>query len=301
MTWRELNLWGGKARGYRARMSRMLTRVTGLALMCAALLLAPSVAEAAPTGSVSGWRSPAAGELDLSVWAKPDGADLRSASARLGPVQYPAVSFADGSCEIECPAKVTLPVDTEDVGDGVHQLVVTVEDVDGVVTTIDSRTLEVDNTPPQYTNTVTIDVSSGSIVPSPPVGGDDRPPPGGGPVCAAPRLSMFLAQNPLRFRRGVPVLEAGKRYRYLGRLTCRINGRRRPALRGTVVEFRIRVGKRVVRQQALKVRKDRRLLLKVAYPAGSRVLLFRVRGAGGDTVSVRVPIRVVKVKKRGRR
>ena len=300
MTWRDLDLFTAKPRLYRAPMGRMLRRVTGLGLACAALLPAPSPADAAPTGSVSGWRSPASGELELAVWAKPDGADLRSASARLGSVQYPAVAFADGSCQTECPAKVTLRIDTEDVADGFHQLVVTVEDVDGVVTTIDTVPLEVDNTPPVYTSTVTISVSSGAISPSP-------PPPGGGVTpgatagCASPRLSMFLAQAPLRARRGVPVLQAGKRYRFRGELTCRINGRRRAARPGTPVALRIRVGGRVVQRQTLKVRKDRRLVLKLAFPAGRRVLVFSVRGTGGDTVSVRVPVRVVKVKKRGRR
>ena len=280
-------------------MGWTLTRVTGLALTCAALLV-PAVAEAAPTGSVAGWRSPAAGKLDLSVWAKPDGTDLRSASARLGSVQHPAVPFADGSCEIECPAKVALPVETKSVGDGLHQLVVTVEDVNGVVTTIDSRTVEVDNERPPTTNTVTINVSSGSLSPSP-------PPPGGGiapdrgPACAKPRLEMFLAQEPLRTRRGVPVLKAGKRYRYQGRLTCRVDGRRRSAPRGTLVAFGIRVGGRLVHHRPLRVRKDRRLLLKLALPTGRRALVFSVRGSGGDTVTVRVPVRVVEAKKRGRR
>jgi hypothetical protein len=71
------------------------------------------------------------------------------------------------------------------------------------------------------------------------------------------------------------------------------------APRGTLVDFRYRIGDRVVTQEPLKVRKDQRLLLKVAYPS-SRVLIFRVRGSDGEVVSVRIPIRVVKVK-RGRR
>ena len=54
-------------------------------------------------------------------------------------------------------------------------------------------------------------------------------------------------------------------------------------------------------QESLKVRKDRRLLLKIRFPRGQRVLVFRVTGRGGDAVSVRVPIRVVDVKRRGRR
>ena len=56
--WRNLNLCAVKHRGYRGRMGGMLRGVLGAWLVCGAVLLAPSVAAAAPTGSVSGWRSP---------------------------------------------------------------------------------------------------------------------------------------------------------------------------------------------------------------------------------------------------
>jgi len=53
---RELNLWRVTTPGYRALMGGMLRRVKGLWLTCAAVLLAPAVADAAPSGTVSGWR-----------------------------------------------------------------------------------------------------------------------------------------------------------------------------------------------------------------------------------------------------
>ena len=46
---------------------------------------------------------------------------------------------------------------------------------------------------------------------------------------------MMLDQRPLRFEEGVPVLASGRSYRFRGRLTCRIDGHRRPAPRGTLV------------------------------------------------------------------
>jgi hypothetical protein len=39
------------------------------------------------------------------------------------------------------------------------------------------------------------------------------------PACA-PQLTMRLAQRPVRWRRGVPVLATGRSYRFAGRLTC---------------------------------------------------------------------------------
>jgi len=109
---------------------------------------------------------------------------------------------------------------------------------------------------------------------------------------------MFLAQSPLRIRRGVPVLAAGRRYRYLGRLTCRVNGRRRPAPQGTRIEIRNRLRGRTFVKPGVKVRKNGLIVTKLAYPS-SRVIVFRARAASGELVRVRIPIRVVRVK-RGR-
>ena len=61
--------------------------------------------------------------------------------------------------------------------------------------------------------------------------------------CRSPRLSVFLAQKPLRVSSGVPVLKTGKRYRFSGRLTCVINGRRRSAPKRTRIDILNTVGK----------------------------------------------------------
>ena len=110
---------------------------------------------------------------------------------------------------------------------------------------------------------------------------------------------MRLAERPLRYRRGVPVLAAGRTYRYAGRLTCRIDGRRRPALRGTQVQVRNRVRGWTISKPSIRLRKAGDVVAHLAYRS-SRVVIFRVRGARGELVRVRIPIRVVRVRK-GRR
>jgi hypothetical protein len=303
MTLRELNLCVADNRGYRALMGRMLGRVAGIWLVCAVgVLVGGSSAWASPIAAIGGIQDPASeGALELSILANEteSGVALATATALLDDEVVDELVFEDGTCvDIACPVTVTLTVPTAGRPDGNHLLTILIENEDGDVFEFE-RSFEVDNTPPVSTPVVTVSVGSNAVLPGPPVGGDETPQPSGDSGCAAPRLSMYLAQDPLRYRRGVPVLAAGRRYRYLGQLTCRIDGRRRVAPRGTLVQFRIRIGNRTIVQEPLKVRKDRRLLLKVAYPS-SRVLIFRVRGSDGDVVTARIPIHVVKVK-RGRR
>jgi hypothetical protein len=173
-----------------------------------------------------------------------------------------------------------------------------VTDEEGTSTELLRRTITVDNAPRIYTPVVTVQIGSGTISQQPSPGGGSV---GGesGPACASPQLSMRLASRPLRYRRGVPVLAAGRTYRYAGQLTCRIDGRRRPAPRGTEVQIRNRVRGWTISKPSITLRKAGVVVANLAYRS-SRVVIFRVRAAGGDVVRVRIPIRVVKVK-RGRR
>ena len=145
---------------------------------------------------------------------------------------------------------------------------------------------------------VDVQVGSGSISPLP-------SPPGGGVAgetvssCVSPQLSMRLASKPLRYRRGVPVLAAGRTYRYAGRLTCRIDGRRRPAPRGTKIQVRNRLRGWTISKPSIELRKAGDVVARLAYRS-SRVVIFRIVGARGEVMRVRIPIRVVHVKK-GRR
>jgi hypothetical protein len=165
--------------------------------------------------------------------------------------------------------------------------------------------LEVDNTVrespckvDEYTCELSVQIGSGSISqqPSPPGGGVAGET---GSSCASPQLSMRLASKPLRYRRGVPVLAAGRTYRYAGRLTCRIDGRRKPAPRGTQVQVRNRLRGWTISKPSIRLRKAGDVVAHLAYRS-SRVVIFRVRAAGGDVVRVRIPIRVVRVNKGSR-
>ena len=302
---RKLDLWWGDERSYRALMGRVLGRVAVGSIAAIALaLVGASTAWALPTGAVGGVQNPAtSGALVLDVLATTtgnDGVGLSRATAEIDGVSMASMPFEAGACrlpEVVCPATVTLNVVTLGLSDGLHQLDVLIVD-EQERAFVSRRIIEVDNTPPVNTPIVVVDIGSGSILPSPPGPGGPVGP-DAGPACAFPRLSMFLAQDPLRFRRGVPVLAEGRKYRFQGQLTCVVDGRRRPAARGTEVQVLHRTSKRLMRKSSLSVRGNGRLSAKLAFPS-RRVVIFRVRGAGSRTVQVRIPIRTADVR-RGRR
>jgi hypothetical protein len=267
-----------------------------IAVVLGALAL-PAAAQASTYGAVGGLRDPASGVLELSVQAvETEGIGLRRATARLGGHILDSVFFADPDCTPGvCPpvASVDLTVPTTAVSDGPARLEVTVEDAAGTVTHVVDQLVTVNNKPVVSTSTVTISVGAGAKTPQPGPGGPGGPGgPHGNDGCVSPRLSMFLAQRPLRIKRGVPVLAAGRKYRFRGRLTCLVNGRRRAAPRGTVVEVRDRRRGRTIVRDVARVRADGRIVTKLAHRRSCTVV-FRIRGAGGRLVSVRIPIRVV--------
>jgi hypothetical protein len=317
---RQLNLCPGQPQGYRDQMGGMFRWVLGLSLICAALV-APSAASADVQGSVAGWHDPVSGwydhtesTLELSVQATPDSVPLQNAAASLGGELVALRDFVDGSCTQTCPAGVELSVDTCNRPskeepcrrpDGERRLLVWVTDENGATTELLDRTITIENAPRvtpckhnEFECRVSIQIGSGALSPQPSPGGGSV---GGesGPVCASPRLSMALASKPLRRRRGVPVLAAGRAYRYAGTLTCRINGRRRPALRGTEVQVRNRLRGWTISKPSITLRRPGDVVARLAYRS-SRTVIFRVRGAGGEVVRVRIPIRVVRVKKERR-
>jgi hypothetical protein len=281
--------------------------VTFLAL-ATVLLLAPAanaeVDTQAPTGAVGGVRSQASGVLTLTVFAVDEGGLSRAAVAIDG-APLDDSPFGDGCVELpddagtDCPevGTATLEAPTTGFADGPHRLTVTVLDAAGNVATLVDQTVTVANTPPKNTSTVTVNVGSGRIR------GPSGSNPGGGPVgpeeasCAAPRLEIFLASRPLRIRKGLPVLAAGHKYRWRGKLTCRIDGKRRAAPRGTVVQLRSIVRGRLAGTRKLKVGRHGRLSVRLALRS-SRVLVFRFAGTDGDVVRVRVRVRVIRLRPR---
>jgi hypothetical protein len=303
MSWRQLNLCAANGHGYRARMGRMVGRVAGIWLVCVAgALFGASAASALPTAAVGGVQDPASlGVLDLEVLANEteSGVELVSVTALLDGSVADEELLADGTCTVTaCPLVVPLTVVTSTKADGIYWLEVVVENSEGEEF-LWEREIEIDNTPPQSTPTVTVSVGSGNVVLSPPPGDGQTGPQGTDRGCAAPRLSMSLADDPLRFRRGVPVLVRGRKYRFTGRLTCRVDGRRRPAPRGTEIQVRNRVNGHTITKPSVRVRRNGVIVARLSYRT-SRVIVFRIRGAGDSLHRVTIPIRVVKVK-RGRR
>jgi hypothetical protein len=90
------------------------------------------------------------------------------------------------------------------------------------------------------------------------------------PVC---ELSMALDQRPLRWRKGAPVLAAGRAYRFAGRLLC--DGAPEPA--GTVVD--------AGEAGTFAVGARGRIVARVAY-RGARAIAFSAHGA-----TVRIAVR----------
>jgi hypothetical protein len=163
--------------------------------------------------------------------------------------------------------------------------------------TTTTQPINVLNTLPVNTPTQQLSIgTSGIVIPQ-----ENQPSPGpsGGVAgslssqCRSPRLSVFLDQKPLRVRRGVPVLKAGKRYRFSGRLTCVINGRRRSAPKRTRIDILNTVGKKTVRKPGTRIRDKGRLSVVLSYRS-SRVIIFRFTNSNGQRSQVRIRIRVAK-------
>jgi hypothetical protein len=114
--------------------------------------------------------------------------------------------------------------------------------------------------------------------------------------CRSPRLSVSLDQKPLRISKGVPVLQYGKRYRFEGRLTCVINGKRKSAPKRTRVEILNKVGKKTVTKPATKVADKGLVRISLKYPVGTRTLIFRSRNPDGQRSQVSIKIKVEKKK-----
>jgi len=266
----------------------------------AALLTLPAAAQAEVHGAVGGLRDPAAGTLQLNVRVtETTGVGVRRATAMLGGHLLDSQYFADPACAAGvCPtvAIVDLAVPTTAVPDGTARLEVTVEDATGTVTHVVDQTITVVNQPVVSNPTVVVSVGGGAKNPQSGPNGPGGPAgPSGTDGCRSPRLSMFLAQQPLRIKRGVPVLAAGRKYRFRGRLTCVVEGRRKAAPRGTLVQVRDRRNGRAIERPAARVKAGGAIVVKLAHRRSCSVI-FRVRGAGGNLVSVRIPIRVVQAK-----
>ncbi len=104
---------------------------------------------------------------------------------------------------------------------------------------------------------------------------------------------MLLVSNPVRISKGVPVLRYGKRYRFKGRLTCLVNGKRRSAPKGTRIELLNTARGRTVSRVRTEVGVSGAIALRLSYRR-ARTLVFRYRAADGTTAQVRIKVRVTR-------
>jgi hypothetical protein len=282
-------------------MKRFLRRGTAaLAWASTVALLAVSPAAAAgPTAAVGGLTDPAQGTLDLEVRANDGDGRLASTAALVDGTQVSSAGLCPSDSTTGCQSELArLPVDTTPYADAVHHLVVTVTDATGAVFTVYERDFTVWNHRPTGSPTATLQIGSGGTAQQEAGshGGSSGGVAGASDAsCGSPKLSMFLAQKPLRVSKGVAVLLKGKRYRFTGRLTCVIAGKRKSAPVRTRIDVLDVVNGKTVRKGGASVGASGKLTLVASY-ASSRTIEFRFRAADGKTSKVRIQIRIQKRK-----
>jgi hypothetical protein len=276
---------------------RTTALVGASAIALSALIVAPARADV--TARLDGWHSPAEKTLDLLVTGSSPDASLTTASLSVDGIADSSVPFCPNAV---CNTKqVALPFDTTKYSDAVHHLVITVSDANGANAVINSD-VEVwnhrgNNCSPSCQSTLSIGSDPTAESPSQNPGGG-----GGGGVegagessCKSPRLSMSLAQRPLRVSHGVPVLLKNKSYRFTGRLTCLVKDKRQSAPKGSRIEVRNTVGGKTVRKPSGKVGNGGKITVVLKYTS-SRTIEFRFTNADGKSSKVRITVRIAQRK-----
>ncbi len=264
-----------------------------------------------PSFAVGGTSSPATGVLPLDIQATDTGSGLRFASATLGSAVVsdnfeagegcsdltPGTSTIDMSLNADCTevGSLKLGLDTTNVPDGDYTLTVRVTDWSGNARE-NTQSITVLNTRPVNTPTQTLSIGTSGIATQ---GGANNSGGSGGVAgataqqCRTPRLSVFLAQKPLRVSGGQPVLKAGKRYRFSGRLTCVVNNRRISAPKRTRVDILNTVGRRTMEKAGTTIKTQGGLSVILAYKS-SRLITFRFTNSDGQRSQVRIRVRVAR-------
>jgi hypothetical protein len=274
----------------------------------------------APTFAVGGTRSPAAGTLSLDIHANDPGIGLNYAEAGIEGTVLARSRFAAANCDDlspdsatvdlplgnDCPhvKQVGIDVATTGLPDGNYTLLVRVADWAGNVTEQRSP-VEIANNVNLGTNTQTLSIgTSGSTTPNANANNNANNNNGGilgasSQNCKTPRLSFSLSQKPLRVSNGVPVLQSGKRYRFNGRLTCVINGKRQSAPKRARIDILNKIGKKTYTKAGTTVRDKGKLTVILAYKS-SRTITFRFTNSDGkrSTVSIKVKVEKKKTSKR---
>ncbi len=281
-----------------------------------------------PSGAVGGVQSPAevGSTLNLLIDASEAGAELSSVQASIGANHvWASLCLAPaplaGELGSECPESVSdIPLSIGVGGEGERELLVTVTDTAGKTATLIDQTVDVVGPPLPGSNAITLGVNGG--FPGPPGPPHEPPgheppghePPGGeegpsgkSPSCPSPMLEMHLTSKPLGYTRlHVPVLLAGRRALFRGRLTCLYGHHRVAAPNGTPVQVlyehagcalglpictsKSREPTTFVHKGHLKVR----LLI-----VGPGTVIFRYRPVHGESVQVSLPVAVGRRHHRG--
>ena len=257
------------------------------------------------------------GYTHVAVWANDNGvglwkADLFVDGQKSGSVEYVNAGNAGLNCVQALDAAKPLPLnndcqhngrtfirlDSTLWADGPHTLAVKLYDASGrVADVLKNYATTFLNHPDPGNKTANLNIGSGNTAQQ---NGSNNGGNGSGGVagesttsCNSPRLSMELSQKPLKLSKGVPVLVSGKRYRFRGKLTCVINGKRRSALPKTPIELLNTIGKHTYRKGGATVRDKGAITLILAYKS-SRTLVFRYTNPDGRRSQVKLKIKVVK-------
>jgi hypothetical protein len=264
-----------------------------------------------PNFAVGGTSSPIAGTLPLDIQATDTGSGLRGASAQLGPAFVSADFAASDDCRdmsagtsaVDMPlnadcaevSSLALGLDTINVPDGDYPLVVRVSDWAGNIRESPPQTITVLNTRPANTPTQTLSIGTSGVATqgTTNTGGSGGVAGASAQQCRSPRLSVLLAQKPLRVRRGTPVLKRGKRYRFTGRLTCVVNNRRRSAPKRTRIDILNTVGRKTIEKAGTTTKNKGGLSVILAYRS-SRLITFQFTNSDGQRSRVRIRVRVAR-------
>jgi hypothetical protein len=280
-----------------------------------------------PQGSVGGFSSPSAKTMTLGVSGRDEGVGLATAAVFVDGQPVDSARYGDAACRdlsdgpgidlpyglvaqndvgdpphpVACVTRgtVTLSVDTTKLAEGNHRVQVQVTDLAGNTATVLDQTTQVLNHPPVGSPQQTLQIGSGTGPVTTTNAG--TPPPSGGVAgasatsCVAPKLSVRLADKPVRLRKNVPVLLSGGRYKFIGKLTCRVGNRRRVAPKHAIIDVLSRIhGK--TRDDYGTTTAPKGVVSVILTFTKSRTLIFRFTSAEGHKAEVRIPIIVQKAK-----
>jgi hypothetical protein len=299
--------------------------------------LAMKVSDTSPPHvAVGGYQNPAATKLTLDVSGSDIGTGMRSAwawvsGANCTPTLCPVykADFAGTECRDLTPndATVDMPLGAKCAFGGEHAppivVDIAIKNPDGTIGLPngdgyalnyrvtdwagneynETKPLTLNNNPYLGTNTQTLSIgTTGTTTPN--ANNNTTGNGGSGGVagasaqsCRSPRLSFSLSNKPMRISKGVPVLQYGKRYRFNGRLTCVINGKRKSAPKRARVDILNKIGKKTIEKAGTTVRDKGRLTVILSYKS-SRTISFRFTNSDGQRSTVSIKVKVEKKKKK---